>query len=119
MILFLLNKKIISHQPNIREVTYLKEAVTYGSPIHCVQCGNESVDVFDIYDRPIGYISMIRNFNVQEVLKFLEENERCLAYMKCTKCNRTYMIDWSKQIPRPLLCSSIATYRFRKGGKSK
>lgn len=64
---------------------------------YCIDCGTETVDLFDSGDCPV-HLSNIRLSNNYKVL----DNRICL-YMKCRKCGRIYKVRWENNtIPKPL-----------------
>lgn len=97
----------------------MEEAIKYNSPIHCALCGKESLDIYDIYENPIGYIGMVKNFSVQEIKQFIRDQEYPLSYMGCTNCGCLYCIDWSRGIPQPIYHSKAINPKTIQGRKRK
>lgn len=71
-------------------------------PTFCRECNANTIDIFNQYDSPIGYFNIIRsNNNKADIMNDLNAIKH-LVYMKCTRCGKTYRIDWEQDIPRPL-----------------
>ena len=71
-------------------------------PTFCRDCNANTIDIFNQYDSPIGYFNIIRsNGNKSAVMAELNTKKH-LVYMKCTRCGKTYRIDWENEMPRPL-----------------
>jgi hypothetical protein len=84
---------------------------------YCPDCGTDTMEIYNMYNKPIGYPAMVRNFSTSQVLEFLNQEKYPLSYIKCTKCNRTYLINWTDGLPKPLFDTDIIHSKFR--GKSK
>lgn len=91
--------------------------VTIIGPTYCEDCGSDSIDIYNMYNKPIGYPAMVRNFGAEDVINLLNQEKYPLAYMKCSRCNKIYVIDWSRGIPRPLRDPSVIHSKFK--GKVK
>lgn len=71
-------------------------------PTFCKECNSNSIDIFSCYNSPSGYYDIIKySTNKAQVLSELNSRKH-LSYMKCTKCGKTYRIDWENGLPRPL-----------------
>jgi len=83
-------------------------------PTFCRECNSNTIDIFNQYDSAIGYYDILRfNTNKADVMNMLNKNKH-LIYMKCTRCGKTYRIDWEQDIPRPLY-DERTEYQIRTG----
>lgn len=71
-------------------------------PTFCNFCNSNTIDIFNQYNSAINYFDIIKNScNKADIISQLN-NRKYLAYMKCIRCGRVYIIDWEQDIPRPL-----------------
>ena len=86
-------------------------------PTYCDYCYDFTIDIFNMYNKPLGYPALYRNFDIEYILDLINKERYPLAYMRCTKCNRIYIIDWSKGLPMPLKENSKMYSKYK--GKAK
>lgn len=85
----------------------LKSIVKRLLPHTCPKCGNNTISIFDKFDRRVNY-QLLNRYNSSEQIKKKIENTD-LKYMRCDVCKSVFVLDWTKgEIPYPI---SKDTYR--------
>lgn len=70
-------------------------------PSKCPNCGQESISIYDRFDRRINYVLLCKYNNFEQIEKKLEKSE--LKYMKCDRCKTIFCLDWTRKgIPYPI-----------------
>ena len=77
------------------------EPIKIMPPTYCRICGKYSIDLYNVYNSPIGYNNILNRNTKSNILKALDNN-KSLSYMKCKNCGKVFYIDWTQKIPRPL-----------------
>ena len=67
----------------------------------CPNCGKNSIALVNMQGRLINYPSIIEKNNLNELNRILNMTE--IKCMRCTNCCTNYMIDWTGELPRPML----------------
>lgn len=76
-------------------------------PCECPKCGNNTIAIYDKFDKRINYSLLCRYNTFEQIKKKLERID--LKYMRCDACKSVFVLDWTKkEIPYP---TSKDTYR--------
>lgn len=82
--------------------------ITYLSKAYCEYCKANTIECYNIYNKPIFYnnILYIRDKDILEQ----RLGKYPLSHMQCTRCRRKYVISWEDGVPTPLR----AKFKLRK-----
>lgn len=69
---------------------------------YCIHCKSNSIDVFDVYNKPIGYFKILATSSNKEEALLKLNSFKNLSFMGCKKCMSTFKIDWTEGLPKPL-----------------
>lgn len=65
-------------------------------PCECPKCGNNTISMYDKYDKRINYALLCRYNTFEQIKKKIENTD--LRYMRCDSCKSVFILDWTKQI---------------------
>lgn len=70
-------------------------------PRYCIKCRNNSIEIFDFFNNPMYYASVITAYEYSR--KPLDEilGNRVIYRMRCRKCGTNYNIRWDEGYPLP------------------
>ena len=77
----------------------MEKPVTRIKGSYCFECDSDTVLAYDTNNRPAPFATR-PNVTVNDLQKSL--NNVTLSYMKCTKCGKKYLIDYSLGYARPV-----------------
>lgn len=79
----------------------LKSIVKRLLPHTCPECGNNSISIYDKFDKRVNYTLLCRYNTEDQIKKKLQNTD--LKYMKCDVCKSVFILDWTKgEIPYPI-----------------
>lgn len=69
----------------------------------CLLCNStKSLECYDVNNRPVGFTNLLETNKIEYI------NNRELSHIKCSKCGKQFMLNWSnKNIPRPLIYKAV------------
>lgn len=71
---------------------------------YCFDCEADTIIAYDTKDRAVPYVTR-PNTTLEDIKSSL--NNTTLSYMKCSKCGKKYLIDYSLGYARPVSGSYI------------
>lgn len=70
-------------------------------PCTCPKCGNNTITIYNKFDKRINYPLLNRYNSPEQIKKKLENTD--LKYMRCDVCKTVFTLDWTKgEIPYPI-----------------
>lgn len=70
-------------------------------PSECPNCRNNTISIYDKFDRRVNYSLLTRYNSPEQIKKKLEKSD--LKYMRCDVCKSVFALDWTrKEIPYPV-----------------
>ena len=73
-------------------------------PTYCPKCNKDNaIEIFSIYDKPIGYIQRVKFMKESDLLKYINDYNAALKYCKCMYCKSQFEINWLGKLPRPFI----------------
>lgn len=77
----------------------MQDAFERLSAAYCPNCQEDGlIEMYNVYNKPIGYRSMVKYLSKEETLDRIDHTE--LSYAKCIKCKKEFRIDWTLDLPR-------------------
>lgn len=69
-------------------------------PSECPNCGNNTLSLYDKYDKRINYPLLCKYNTFDQIKRKLEKTD--LKYLRCDNCKSIFILDWTKSvIPYP------------------
>lgn len=93
----------------------MDKLVNFRNHNYCSYCNKESIELYDIFNKPMNYSKLLSNDNIDNILDIKQ-----LLKFRCTNCNKEYNIIWKDHFPYPLKHNKEINYflnRFMKVGK--
>lgn len=75
----------------------------------CQNCGNQSLEIYDYFNNPMGYKDIATRFITAKIKDSLPEsilNKRPFYTFRCKQCGKTYPIIWINGFPVPEFSAS-------------
>lgn len=67
----------------------------------CQNCGNQALEIYDYFNNPMGYKSIIDLFMSNQKMPSALINKRAFYTIRCKKCGHCYPIMWLGGFPIP------------------
>lgn len=67
----------------------------------CQNCGTENLEIYDYFNNPMGYKSIVDLYMSGSLMPKAIINKRDFYTIRCKKCGKTYPIIWSYGFPLP------------------
>ena len=80
---------------------YTSPFIFYG-PCFCRVCKNNSIELFDYFNNPLGYKHVSDHYmNAQSGKVEIDFGKYSIYRMRCRKCGTNYFIKWNNGYPLP------------------
>lgn len=67
----------------------------------CQNCGNQTLEIYDYFNNPMGYKSIVDLFMSNQKMPLSLMNKRAFYTIRCKKCGKMYPIIWVGGFPLP------------------
>lgn len=79
----------------------LKSIVKRLYPHTCPNCTNNTISIYDKFDKRVNYGLLCRYNNPEQIKIKLKKTD--LKYMRCDVCKSVFVLDWTRgEIPYPM-----------------
>jgi hypothetical protein len=79
----------------------MKNLITKYELTHCKKCKENTVDLYDVFNRKVNYPFLLKNFTPEVIMDRLDNVS--LSHMYCSNCKTTFLIDWRYGLPIPYM----------------
>ena len=85
--------------------------IIFFGPKLCQACNKQGIEIYDRFDNPLGYSSLLRDKNSTGLRSI---DRKAIYSMKCSYCGKQYDIHWVDNFPYPAMRDISVTQQFIK-----